>query len=359
VSRPALPAVPGLLSTADLAATVGTIAAEQLPSGMIPWYRGGHADPWNHVEAAMALAVGGRWAEVDRAYEWLLATQRPDGSWHQFHLPDGIEDPKLDANVCAYVATGVWHHWLLRRDRGFVDELWPAVDLALEFVLDLQTPRGEIRWARHVDGTPWPFALLTGSSSILHSLRAGIALAAVVGAERPDWELSAATLAHVVRHVPEAFEPKERWAMDWYYPVLAGGLSCSVGRERLREGWSTFVIDGLGTRCVSDQPWVTGAETCETALAHLVVGDSGRARELLSWAQSLRQEDGSYLTGRTHPAGLSFPHEETSTYTAAAVVLTADALSRTTPAWGALADPSWLPALVEAGDEPQVPLPRE
>ena len=29
------------------------------PTGMIPWFPGGHADPWNHVEAAMALDLGG------------------------------------------------------------------------------------------------------------------------------------------------------------------------------------------------------------------------------------------------------------------------------------------------------------
>ena len=65
------------------------------------------------------------------------------------------------------------------------------------------------------------FALLTGSSSICHSLRCAIALAELLGHERPDWELSAARLAHVIANVPDAFAPKHRWAMDWYYPVLA------------------------------------------------------------------------------------------------------------------------------------------
>ena len=53
---------------------------------MIPWFPGGHADPWNHVEAAMALDLGGRRAEADRAYEWLVDLQRADGSWHQYYI---------------------------------------------------------------------------------------------------------------------------------------------------------------------------------------------------------------------------------------------------------------------------------
>ena len=130
---------------------------------MIPWFPGGHADPWNHVEAAMALAIGGRRAEAERAYRVAGDVQRADGSWHQYYLADSVEQDKLDANVIAYVATGVWHHYLLFDDDGFLEAMWPIVEAAIDFVLDLQTPRGEILWARHADGTPWSFALLTGS----------------------------------------------------------------------------------------------------------------------------------------------------------------------------------------------------
>ena len=36
-------------------------------TGMIPWFDGGHCDPWNHVEAAMALTVAGLRDEALRA----------------------------------------------------------------------------------------------------------------------------------------------------------------------------------------------------------------------------------------------------------------------------------------------------
>ena len=199
--------VPGIVGAADLGRTVDAIAEWQLPSGMIPWFPGGHADPWNHVEAAMALTLGGRHAEAERAFQWLADLQRVDGSWHQYYLPDRVEQDKLDANVIAYVAAGVWHRWLGTGDRGFAEAMWPVVERAIDFVLDLQTPQGEILWARHADGTPWSFALLTGSSSICHSLRCAVALAELGGHERPDWELSVARLTHVIRHVPDAFSP--------------------------------------------------------------------------------------------------------------------------------------------------------
>jgi hypothetical protein len=353
-----VPEVEGILSRQQVGATVDSIAEWQLPSGMIPWFPGGHADPWNHVEAAMALALGDRRSEAERAYQWLADIQRPDGSWHQYYVADGVEQDKLDANVIAYIAAGVWHHWLLFGDRGFIEALWPVVERAVEFVLDLQAPRGEIRWARHADGTPWSFALLTGSSSICHSLRCAIALAEELGHERPDWELAAARLAHVIRQhcqgsLPDAFAPKHRWAMDWYYPVLAGVLRGAAGRARLEERQATFIDEGRGVRCVSDRPWITAAETCECLMAYLSLGDRDMALSLFEWAQTLRADGGRYWTGVVYPDLVHFPGGEMSTYTAASIVLAADALAGASPAAELFVNHDALPelALIDAEDE--------
>jgi hypothetical protein len=278
----------------------------------------------------------------------LVDIQRPDGAWHQYYLADRIEKKKLDANVVAYIATGAWHHYLLFRDEGFVEEMWPVVERAVDFVLELQTARGEIVWARHDDGTPWTFALLTGSSSICHSLRCAIALAEHLGHERPDWELSAARLSHAIRFEEDAaFAPKHRWAMDWYYPVLCGVVRGREGRERLADRADIFVMEGKGVRCVSDRPWVTAAETCECMMAHLAVGERSRAVELFEWAQALRADDGHYWTGIVYPDLVHFPGDEKSTYTDASIVLAADALSATTTASGLFTDHDLLPELIE------------
>jgi hypothetical protein len=351
--------LPGIVRAADLRLTVGAIADAQLPSGMIPWFAGGHADPWNHVEAAMALTLGEHHHEAERAFEWLIGQQRPDGAWHQYYVAAGVEQDKLDANVCAYVATGVWHRWLCTHDRGFVETMWPVVERAIDFVLDLQTPRGEILWARHADGTPWSFALLTGSSSICHSLRCAIALAELLGHERPDWELSAARLSHVIRHhEDEAFAPKRRWAMDWYYPVLTGVVGAADGQERLAARHDAFVMAGRGVRCVVDRPWITVAETCEYAMANLAVGNRALARELYGWTHRFRTNDGRYWTGTVYPDGNHFPVDERSTYTMAVVVLAGDALAEGSPASGLFTrHDEILPPLFSADDEVSPPLP--
>ena len=58
IGRPPLPDIDGVLSADEVDETAASIAALQLPCGMIPWYPGGHCDPWNHVETAMALSTG-------------------------------------------------------------------------------------------------------------------------------------------------------------------------------------------------------------------------------------------------------------------------------------------------------------
>lgn len=334
--------------TADqLSATVDHLADLQLDNGMVQWYPDGHADPWNHVEALMAMALGGRRDRCELGYEWLRSLQRDDGAWHQYYLADRVEQDKLDANCVAYVATGLWHHWLLFRDSGFLEAMWPMLDAAVGFVLDLQTPRGEIRWARHADGTPWTFALLTGSSSVCHSLRCAVAVAQQLGHERPEWEVAVARLARVIRDEPDAFAPKHRWAMDWYYPVLAGVVVGDAGRERMNDRAATFIMDGCGVRCVSDRPWITAAETCECVMALLAIGESERALDLFRWAQRLREPDGKYWTGIVYPDEVHFPGGEQSSYTAAAVILAADALSGSSPAARLFVDHQPLPALLD------------
>jgi len=142
-----IPEVPGVLSASDVLATSRAIADLQQDDGMIPWFRGGHCDPWNHVEAAMALSVCGLFDEAVAAYRWLADRQLPDGSWFNYYLGYGVKDQRLDTNVCAYLAAGAWHHHLITGDIEFLGELWPTIEAGIDFVLRAQQPDGSVRWS--------------------------------------------------------------------------------------------------------------------------------------------------------------------------------------------------------------------
>jgi hypothetical protein len=317
--------LPGVLTRAQLAATVDAIAAVQSPTGALPW-PDGHTDPWDHVECAMALVLGGRCDQARSAYAWLATTQAPDGSWATRWNGRAVLDADVDTNQCAYVAVGMWQWWLVTGDRTLVDDLWPVVRRALDFVVALQQPAGQIAWCRRADGSVDADALVTGSSSTYQALRCGIALAELVGEPQPDWELAAGLLQHAVAAHPEAFLDKSRFSMDWYYPVLAGVLRGPAASARLARDWPAFHVPGVGLRCVSDRPWVTGAETAELALALAVTGEADRGRALLGEVQHLRHADGSYWTGLVFDEGVRWPVERSS-WTSAAMVLAADALA--------------------------------
>ncbi len=328
----ATPEVPGLLRAAQVRETAAAIVEVQQDDGGIPWAVGEHIDVWNHVEAAMALLVGGETEAAEAAYAWCLANQRADGSWPMKIIGDTVEDASGDTNMSAYLAVGVWHHWLLRRDFDFVERCWPAVRAGLDFVVGLQLAYGGIAWSQQGDGVVNREALLAGSSSIYHSLRAGLALASLVGDPQGLWELAAGRLRHALEEHRDLFLDKSEFSMDWYYPILSGPVRGPAAAALLDSRWDEFVVPGLGIRCVSTNAWVTGAETCELVMALDNLGDE-RATEVFGDMLHTRHLSGLYWTGYVFTDDVFWPHEQT-TYTSAAVILAADALSRTTPGSG-------------------------
>ncbi|NUR05589.1 MAG: prenyltransferase [Nocardioidaceae bacterium] len=326
----AVPELAGLLSRHDVAATAASIAAVQEPDGAIPWSEGAHTDTWNHVESAMGLLVGGQSDAAHRAYDWCLATQRDDGSWPMKVVAGVVEDASAETNMSAYLAVGVWHHWLVRSDEAFVRRCWPAVRRGLDLAVSLQLDFGGIAWSREAGGKVNDEALLAGSSSIYHALSAGLALSELVGRPQPEWELAAGRLGHALREHRDEFMDKSTFAMDWYYPVLGGAVRGDAGRALVDTRWDDFVVPGIGVRCVDTNPWVTAAETCELVLALDTLGDRERALRLLRDVQRMRHDDGAYETGLVYADGSRWPGTRT-TYTAGAVLLAVDALSGTTP----------------------------
>jgi hypothetical protein len=323
--------LPGILATGE------SIARAQLPSGAIGW-PDGHIDPWDHVECAMALSVCGLAEPARRAYRWLHESQRPDGSWPRSTGSDGqVLDTAAESHHAAYIAVGVWHEFLVTGDEAFTEQMWPTVRRAIDWTLSLQTPRGEIVWERDANGQPGEFALLSGCSSILQALRCGVALSELAGSPQPDWEMAADQLAGMIAGHPEAFADKSRFAMDWYYPVLGGALRGDAAATRITNGWDMFVMPGLGVRCVSDQPWVTVAETCELVLALDACGMREQAHEVFGVIERQRHADGSYWTGWQFENHAHYP-DERSAWTAAAVILAADALAGITQGSGIFRD---------------------
>ena len=319
----------------SLQRTADYIARLQLPSGAIPWFEDSIVDPWDHVEAAMGLAIGGYLAEAEKAYRWLNELQRSDGSWLAAYRNNKPADAtRAETNFVAYVATGVWHQYLITGDARFLRELWPCVRQACNFVLALQTKHGDIHWAVDTHKGIDEDALITGCSSIYKSLECAANIALELNEPCEDLRQAQHLLGDALRNKPERFdrtwESKARYSMDWFYPVLTGAIRGSAATNRIRKRWTEFVIEDVGCRCVSDEPWVTIAETCELTMALCVNGQRLKARRIFNDLARFQHADGSWWTGYVTRDEALWP-DERPTWTAGAVLLAADTLYGLTP----------------------------
>lgn len=312
------------------------ILSQQLANGCIPWFEGHHADPWDHVEAAMGLSIAGEYCAAVKAYTWLESTQLADGSWWAAYRNGSVDNrERRESNFVAYVATGVWHHYLITHDKDFLLRYWPMVERALGFVLSLQSEHGEIQWAVDEQGAVLQDALITGCSSIYKSLECGINIGTALGQPRTDWVEARVQLGKALRDKPERFdrtwESKARFSMDWFYPVLTGVFDGAAAVQRLQKKWDEFVVPGLGCHCVNDEPWVTVAESCELTMALLAAGEDAKARQVYLGLHQWQDADGGYWTGYVYRDQAVWPEEKT-TWTVGAMLLAADALAGLSPA---------------------------
>lgn len=348
----------GLYPQKLLEQTAEYILSVQKPSGEIPWFTGGITDPWDHTEAAMGLSIAGKYDAAEQAYQWLADEQLEDGSWWA-NYKDGkpVAEGKRETNFIAYIATGVWHHYMITQDKAFVERIFPTVKRAMDFIVSMQAETGEIYWAVDAEGNILEDALVTACSSVYKSLECAVLLANVIGdaALAGRWNACYEKLGYTLKHRPERFdrtwESKARYSMDWFYPILAGVYSDSEARARLRSRWDKFVEADMGCRCVSDEPWVTVAESCELTMALLAAGEHGKAVKLYSWLHQWRDEnDGAYWTGWQFVENIVWPEEKT-TWTSGAIMLAADALTEHTPASRLFLESQMTNALLEEHEE--------
>ena len=325
----------------DIDALTRLILNNQRESGEIPWCDGQKTDPWDHVESAIGLTIGGHYDAARRAYAWMRRTQLNDGSWYASYQNGVPEDRTRDANLSTYIAVGVYHYYLVTGDIAFVASLWPTVRKAMDFALALQMPEGPIRWAISPEGQVDAMALLTGSSSVYMSLKCALKLAGLLGHAQPRWTPALQSLQNALRQKRHLFNmTKFRFSMDWFYPILTGAVTGEEARKRVDKYWKKFVVEGQGVRCVHDEPWVTVAETCELILALVAMGNEDLARIVFSWISTKRFDDNTYWCGFTFPNMIIWP-EDKITWTNAVVLMAIDALYHLTPASQMFNHASW------------------
>ena len=316
----------------------------QRSDGSITWFNQGVFDAWNHLESIMALNILDFKKEKNLGFEYLINSQLEDGSWLgqlgstvEFDVDTGIFNGKesdagsfiRDTNFSAYIATASWHDYLINKSKEDLLKLWPTISNAIDFVIKNQSLSGEIRWAARDEYISSDDALITGCCSIYKSLICAINCANVLNINVGKWKISLEKLGSAIKNNPELFDrtwdSKQRFSMDWYYPILCGLISGKEAKEKLFDKWEVFVVDGIGCKCVKDQPWVTIAETAELAITLKKIGEDKKAEEMLAYTNNWKDENGAYWMGRQYKEDIFWPKERPP-WTSAAVILAYDTI---------------------------------
>ncbi len=325
----------------NIDSVIELILSLQRKSGDIPWHTGGKTDPWDLVETIMGLNIGRQFTTSYRAFEWLKNIQNDDGSWYSSYIDGVPKDRTCETHMAAYFAVGLFHTWLINKDEQLLNQMWPSMERAIEYAISLQIKSGEIYWAKSPEGKVDPMSLLTGSSSIYMSLKCAITISRILGKRKPEWEHSFEALGRSIRENIHHYNvSKSRFSMYWFYPVLSGALTGDQALNRIEKHWSKYVIEGQGARCVSDQPWVTIAETSELVLTLNAMGKKEKAGIVFSWIQDKVYDDKSFWCGYTFPDMVIWPEEKIS-WTNAVLLMAADALYDLTPAATLFDHASW------------------
>ena len=315
--------------------SVEYILKVQNQDGSIPWEENKKLDPWDHIEAAMGLSVAGKKEEAESAFLWLKENQLSDGSWYSEYLMSSPVTKRKETNFSAYIATGLWHYYLIFEDKNFLKFMLPTITKSVNFVTSMQTEQGDIYWASEEDKEILDDSLITGSSSIYKSLECASAIFNLLDESSLQVDISKKNLKNSILNNPERYdrnwESKSRYSMDWYYPILCGIYDDKKSIKDIETKWSKFIVDDMGCKCVEEEPWVTVAESSELVLALVKIGLREEALKIFNSLHQWRDtQDGLYWTGYVYKDKKFWPVEK-PTWTAGAVLLAADALYEFTP----------------------------
>ena len=310
----------------------------QFLSGAIPSNQDGSHDPWDHLEALMGLTTLGYKTQALKGLNWMVSNQNQDGSWYSLYQDEKPLELNKQTNYAAYVAVAVWHFYLINNDINFLQEFWEPVKKGILFSLSLQHDNGAIAWNIDEFEKIDEDYLLTGCSSIAKSLECAIAICQALGDQNyeSEWRIAHSKLIAALENPSGIFDLKKdrsRFSMDWYYPILGGINSKKRINSLTTKIKDSFWIQGLGIKCVSDEPWVTVAETSECSIAYKKIGKDKIALELLHNAISIVDSKGIPYMGWQFHENIYWP-DETPSWTSAACILAADANNRLTAGAG-------------------------
>ena len=306
------------------------IKSTQLKSGAIPSDDNQNHDPWDHIESILGLNFSKELNSSKLAFTWLINNQNSDGSWFSKYDDETPIEKNKPTHFGPYIALAALHFYKIFDDKEYLRELWPAINSAVNFSINLQNANGTIPWSIDSDGLIEEDYLLTGSSSILKSIECAIAIAKILQDHRyiNKWTQSYRSLANAIKNPANKFDllkDRKSFSMDWYYPIISGCLNESEKLAYIDKIFKDFYVKDLGVKCVVHEPWITVAETSEFIISLVIAGRKKDAQKLLLDVLNISDETGIPYMGWQYEENIFWPNEKPS-WTSSALIIAADTI---------------------------------
>jgi len=290
------------------------IISNQSSSGAIFWDEKGKCDPWDHCECLIALAIYEEWEHFWRGVNWFITNLNEDGLIYAEFQNEKPSKLHYESHHAPYIIMPLIQASLIDKEQDYKKILTNEQLLKLENIFevldDFKDEDGYFYWAKDSNGYS-DNSLITASMSIFLSLIAKDKSFPKFNTEM--WQ--------------EKFNrdgvDRSRFSMDFYYPFLAG---IKNNKKEFLDLLDNYYVKGLGVKCVAEEPWVTIAESSECVISALIHDNEYIAKEIFNDIQQFQNKDGIFPTGYQYNMGIFWP-EENSTWTNAAVIIAAHALS--------------------------------
>ena len=159
--------------------------------------------------------------------------------------------------------------------------------------------------------------------------RCAIAISKILDLDsNKKWTKAYELLAYSIKNPKGLFDKtidRSRFSMDWYYPIISGALSDSEKDKYIKKIYKDFYIEGIGVKCVVEEPWVTVAETSEFIVSLVISNEIEEAKKLLIEVMNISDLNDIPYMGWQYEENIFWPEEKPS-WTAAALILAADSI---------------------------------
>jgi hypothetical protein len=290
------------------------IISNQSPSGAIFWDEKGKCDPWDHCECLIALAIYEEWEHFWKGVNWFFTNLNKDGLIYAEFQNEKPSKLHYESHHAPYIIMPLIQASLIDQEQDYKKILTNEQLLKLENIFevlnDFKDEDGYFYWAKDSNGYS-DNSLITASMSILLSLVA----------KDKSFPKFKTDVWH--KKFNRDGVDRSRFSMDFYYPFLAG---IKNNKKEFLDSLDNYYVKGLGVKCVAEEPWVTIAESSECVISALIHGNENIAKEIFNDIQQFQNKDGIFPTGYQYDMEIFWP-DENSTWTNAAVIIAAHALS--------------------------------